>query len=60
MTRVTICNDTMYLYQEEGACTQREITLDSEGHCLQRMHVLIEDELIEEKKQKFWKIVDKD
>ena len=59
MTKLTTCNDVMCLHQEEGACTQREVSLNSEGHCLQRMHIVVDDKLIEEKKQKFWEIVER-
>ena len=60
MRKIITCNNEMCLYEEDGTCTQKEITLDHRGRCRQGMNIILEPELIKEKKQKFWEMVSRD
>ena len=59
MTKLTTCNNIMCVYQEEDTCTKRKIFLNHNGQCASAMTIPVEETYINEKKQKFWEIVER-
>lgn len=47
------CENEFCVYCKDGQCILEEICLDSTGSCMECIHISLEEEILNEKKQKF-------